>query len=461
MAEAATTLRPDVASGALSRLSDAIGELAAVDLDPLADDQVRDHLKGVQVAIDRLTALRSRAAGLLEARAVRQAGVGRESRAVRDHRQQLADDLNLRPSQAKQTSETGRRLQALPDVQHAFEDGQLSEDHARVITDTLQDMIGPARDEAAATLVDAARDTDPTTLGRTARKLLADHDSQAAGQAEARRHRRRYARATQTPDGMVAISAQLSGIDGEVAMTAIHAFRTPDTPDDIPRTPEQATADGLVAALRAALDHGQAATQHGERPHINVVVDADTLRAGDGTAQLGWTGPVPFSEIARILDAAQVCRIVRDADSIPVEVSERVRTVPRGLWRALMVRDGGCRWPGCPAPPAWCDAAHTDIPWHRDGRLTVDTSAMFCRRHHRRVDQPGWRISVDGLTVHIHPPGGRPPLTSTADPPARRNAPQPRGGSPPSDRPGGLAGSTAGDRFEASTEAAPRDGPSP
>lgn len=461
MAQATATLEPDVATGPLSRLSDVIGEVAAVDLDALADDQVRAHLKGVQVAIDRLTALRSRAAGLLEARAVRQAGVGRESRAVRDHRQQLANDLNLRPSQARQTSETGRRLQELPGVRHAFEDGRLSEDHARVITDTLQHMAGDARDDTAASLVDAAQRQDPTSLGRTARKLLADHDMEAADRAEARRHGRRFARVTQTPDGMVAISAQLAGIDGEVALTAIHAFRVPDTADDIPRTPEQATADGLAAALRAALDHGTAATQHGERPHINVIVDADTLRTGEGTAELEWTGPIPFSQIRRILDDAQVCRIVRDTDSIPIEVSTRVRTVPVGLWRALKVRDGGCRWPGCTAPPAWCDAAHTDIPWHRDGFLTVDTSAMFCRRHHRRVDQPGWRITIDGLTLHIHPPGGKPPLTSTADPPARRHAPQPRGGSEAGDRPDGTSGSASDDDPGSSSGTAPRDGPSP
>lgn len=403
--------RPALAAedpAALLRLRRAVDEVLVVDLDALHDDDVRDHLCGVQAAIDRLTAFRCRAAGALEARAVRKAGTGRESRAVQDTRRWLSDELRMSPSQAKQTSQTGRRLEGLPPVRRAFEDGELSQDHARVITDTLQHLVGSARDEAASTLVDAARDQDPVTLGRTARRLLAEQDEHEAVHAEQRRHARRFARVTQTPDGLVAIAAQLAGIDGEAAMTAIHAFRTPDAAGDTPRTPEQSTADALAAALRASLDLGAAPTQHGEKPHINVTVDDRTLREGTGVAELDWTGPVPFADIDWLVDDSQVCRIVRDAVRVPVEVSERVRTVPVGLWRALTARDRGCRWPGCPAPPAWCDVAHTDVPWRLDGRLTIATSALFCRRHHRRIDRDGWTVTIDGTDVRVHPPGDGP-----------------------------------------------------
>jgi hypothetical protein len=84
-----------------------------------------------------------------------------------------------------------------------------------------------------------------------------------------------------------------------------------------------------------------------------------------------------------------------------------------------VLRDGGCRHPGCDRPEAWCDAHHV-IPFGRGGTTCLANLVLSCRRHHTLAHQPGWshRLEPDG-TLHVtnpmgathtsHPPGPRPP----------------------------------------------------
>ncbi|MDP8927058.1 MAG: 13E12 repeat family protein, partial [Actinomycetota bacterium] len=134
----------------------------------------------------------------------------------------------MEPLQATQALRTGFGLQSLAITRHEFEDGRIGAGHARVIADTTRHLNPDQRDRAERLLVEAAKQQDPVALGRTARRLLAEFDHEAATAAEDRRHARRYARIAPTEDGMVSLHANLAGLDAEVALTAIDAFRTPD-----------------------------------------------------------------------------------------------------------------------------------------------------------------------------------------------------------------------------------------
>lgn len=78
--------------------------------------------------------------------------------------------------------------------------------------------------------------------------------------------------------------------------------------------------------------------------------------------------------------------------SRPLDVarSERLYT-----WRqrvALAARDGGCLFPECDRPPAWCEAHHIDF-WARDGGKTdVARGVLLCRHHHLLMHNNGWEI---------------------------------------------------------------------
>jgi HNH endonuclease len=95
------------------------------------------------------------------------------------------------------------------------------------------------------------------------------------------------------------------------------------------------------------------------------------------------------------------------APAQPLELGRAVRVVSAAQRTALAVRDGGCSFPGCDRPLAWCDAHHLRH-WLHGGPTDLANLVLLCRAHHRAVHEGGWRL-------HRHPDGGL-----TATPPHRR-----------------------------------------
>ncbi len=195
------------------------------------------------------------------------------------------------------------------------------------------------------------------------------------------------------------------GTDAETVRTALDAFTATPTSDDR-RSHDQRRADGLTTMANAALSAGTAPSQHGVRPHVLLLVDAEQLaahRAGSPAVAMTGSGqPTTLAHLNPLLADCHVTRIALDASRAPVEASQAVRTVHTALWRALQARDQGCTWAGCTAPPAWCDVAHLATPYAAGGRLTLETAALLCRlcryRHKRHYAEdrvmPTGRASV-------------------------------------------------------------------
>jgi hypothetical protein len=91
----------------------------------------------------------------------------------------------------------------------------------------------------------------------------------------------------------------------------------------------------------------------------------------------------------------------------------------------MATRDGGCLWPGCTAPPSWCEAAHR-LPWYDDHPTNLDNGLLLCNYHHHRYDNDGWSMAWDseGIPWFVPPlhvdvrqrprAGGRPPMPKVA-----------------------------------------------
>ena len=254
-------------------------------------------------------------------------------------------------------------------------------------------------------LLAAAATQDATQLGATARRRLAELDQDAAVDAERRRHGRRTARLCRGTDGMVDVHGRFSGLDAETVLTAVHAFRTPDPPGSPSRTPEQRTADAIVAVCRAALDGAAAPSDRRVKPHLIITVDLDDLARRRGAGEGRWNGPIPVTELERLAADATIRVLGLDVDGLPIALSRAHEHVTASQYLAFAHRDGGCRYPGCDAPPEWCDVAHG--VWRRDeGKVSLDNGLLLCRQHHRLIDHGGWRISIDGRDATFTHPNG-------------------------------------------------------
>ncbi len=378
----------------------ALDALADVDLDALDLQQLQDLLREMRRPSRRLEAARTQITGALQRR---EAGAASGTRSPgRETRAFLTGELGLSPAEAKEVSGTARQLPDAPATSDAYLDGRLTSRHTAVITSCLPNIPTQHRDTVEAELLELAGKLDPVALGRRARELIARHDVGTARTLERRRRARRRFSYHRTQEGGLRFAGELYGADAETAHTAFAAFTAKPTADDH-RSHDHRRADGLVTLAEAALRAGRAPAQHGVRPHVLVIVDHAELaahQAGDGgTLQLGSGEHVTFDEARYLLSDCDLTRIVLDAKRAPIEVSEATRTVPAALWRALQARDRGCTWSGCDAPSAWCDVAHLDAPFALGGRLTPNSAALLCRRHHRTYDAGGWRACVDGAEV--------------------------------------------------------------
>jgi hypothetical protein len=80
-------------------------------------------------------------------------------------------------------------------------------------------------------------------------------------------------------------------------------------------------------------------------------------------------------------------------------------TIP--IRRGVVLRDGGCVFPGCDRPPSWCDVHHC-WEWDHGGPTCVDNGALLCRRHHTFIHAKRWRVIIPrprGKPVVLKPDG--------------------------------------------------------
>jgi hypothetical protein len=387
---------------AVHALEHAAEALLALPVGDLADDALRGLLTAVMTPMRQLEACRTRLVGEVESRAAAAAPPGRRQAARQRTRRELQLELGLSPSEVKRAAETSRLLREAPAIGAAFEAGVIGPAAAGIVLDGLQHIGVKRRAAVEAELLEVAQQGDLAALRRAVTRAISREDHHELREREKRRHARRSFRMAEVEDDALIISARFYGIDKETVRTAVDAFARFAGPGDR-RTSEHRLADGFVQLCLVAMRAGEAPTQHGIRPHVTVLVDAETLRRQTGLVETAMSGPLPVESMFWLFQDCSVTRIDLDPDRVPTDVGRSKRSPDTALWRALVARDRGCTWKGCDAPPAWCQVAHGMIPWHLSGKLKLSDAALLCHRHHRLFDQGGWRMVIQGANVSYVP----------------------------------------------------------
>lgn len=356
----------------MSTLRSGIEELAGEDLARRSYAELTDDVAEISRAIDMLTyQLAARVNEVDRRRDYQSDGFVNPTR-------WLAVNADLDNASAKRVVSMGRTLADIPATGDRFGDGALSRSRAEILCRAARThREAYRRDEEM--LLGFASDMSVSNMGNAVKYWSYVVDDSAELTAFEQREQA-YLHAAVTYAGMVRVDGLLDPERGEALLTALDAATAPRAADDL-RPASNRRAAALDEICRQWLGNG-APQKGGIRPHVSLVVDLETLMGRTGkVCRLQHVGTITPGTALRILCDASVTRIITDGRSMPLDVGRATRTATPAQRRALAVREGGCRAPGCDRPPEWCDVHHL-THWIDGGETNLDDMILLCRRHH-------------------------------------------------------------------------------
>ena len=431
--------------GGLAALRAVVEELAAEDLDGLSDAVRAQRVLELRQLVDRLEGQWLNELAGVDARGAAGAEAGQQ---VGSTAAWLRNRLRLGAGTAASAVRTARALfrGPLTATAAALTSGELSPAHAQVLATGTHPLPEQVTVEAEPVLVEAARRLDPRRLRRLLGHLLQLADPDGADRDRERRHARRGVWLAPTFEGMVALDGLLEPEAGQLLISALDPLARPDSAEDA-RSGSQRNADALAELARRHLEAGRLPQAGGVRPQLMVTVDLDSLLGHPGAVggEIGWAGPLDPEACRRLACDGAVTRVIvtrqpshhyqlgqsdhRDprpgtktppvaedptpiqglegrlraamtllppvlggAPTQPLEVGRTTRVIQPAQRSALAVRDGGCVFPNCERPLAWCEA-HYLRHWLHGGPTDLANLALLCRAHHRAVHEGGWRLT--------------------------------------------------------------------
>jgi hypothetical protein len=284
-------------------------------------------------------------------------------------------------------------LEHLPNLGNAAMNGELSEDQL----DPATDLVGDDEDDEE--IAETAKRTSPHDLQRMARERRREQSRQDS----LRRRNRRSLRKWRDDDGFLCGRFE---IPLEHGGAIVESFFDQVTERMRPATGEawepldRRQADVLIALCQLEADAEHQASEATVKARVDVHVDISL----DGDATLcGVPLPDEWVDAARA-NARIHLRVVDDDGNAIVE--DRARTfVSQKRRRAIVRRDGRCRWPGCNRRLRL--QVHHLHPSSWGGSDDTSNLASVCAYHHGLLIPHGDYVlegnpnRPDGLTLRI------------------------------------------------------------
>jgi hypothetical protein len=336
---------------------------------------------------------------------------------------------------AREKVRVARALGDLEKIDALFSRGELSYSKVRAITRV-------ATPESEQDFIDMAMHATAAQIERLTRSYQRSLEL-AADPSEQPRSQRRFVRRTETLGGMIRIEMQLppeeAAIVWDAMLSASDQADTPAAPEApaeasdeasagaaVPQLafahdseePEQQRADAIVNVARAYLKHRPRTLGSGYE--LVVITSKQQLEHGPGGVGgfLRDGTPVPL-HVARTLacDSARIDVMVGDHGEL-LDVGRSTRSIPSAIGRALWLRDGGCRVPGCGRKQHL--HGHHIKGWAEGGPTSLSNLVLVCPGHHRMIHEGTLGADIrDGKIVFSDQRGrnipAAPPSAATGD----------------------------------------------
>jgi hypothetical protein len=311
----------------------------------------------------------------------------------------LARELHLPRAVTCRRVITSRRVTTeFETVGQAVANGEISWDHATTIVDAANPRVAQDIAGIQQELIDIIAMT--RTFDSWSRQVhrMAEIADQDGGFRERPERVSTLKLATLSSDA-IRMSATFYGYEAVVVRQMLdqeadrqfHSYTAEheSAPELLPPSRDALMATGLVELVQQATHKHHCGSHAHAHADITLVIDAQQVnpRAIDGQ---GIT--LTNAETQTILCDAAFHAVIVDSLGTPLDVGRRVRLATPAQRRALAIRDGGCVFPGCDAPAAWCDAHHV-VEFSIGGATDIANLALLCRRHHGITHRDGWSMS--------------------------------------------------------------------
>jgi hypothetical protein len=244
---------------------------------------------------------------------------------------------------------------------------------------------------------------------------------------EAQQHANRSVSYAFAEDGSLILKARLPALAGAMLIEALEAAMetlpsreiSVDVVEEGPIPYDSRRADALAALAESFLAKSGSSSTTADRYQVIVHVDAETLREGSaGRCEIERGPSLPAETVRRLACDASLLSVLENEHGQPLDVGRKTRSIPPAIRRALNVRDGGCRFPGC-THERYVDAHHIEH-WADGGETKLSNLVTLCRLHHRLVHEGEIRIETcaDGGWRFLHPDGSHFEVIRCTTPPS-------------------------------------------
>ncbi len=289
---------------------------------------------------------------------------------------------------AREKVRVASALAELPKIREGFSKGELSYSKVRAMTriadETNEDYLLMIATHGTAHHVEKL-----VAKYRCAKRL------QDAGLAD-EQHRDRELSHYYDHDGCLVIKARMPAEQGALIVKALEMAMendfgdsdvTAETSDPEPIAARR--ADALAAIAETYMNNDESSGSTADRYQVVVHVTAETSHIEDG--------PHVTAETSRRIGCdCSIVSIKEDDNGEPLSIGRRSRSIPPPMRRALRIRDGGCRFPGC-TNTRFVDGHHIKH-WADGGETSLNNLVLLCRHHHHLVHEGGFACekSADG-----------------------------------------------------------------